>query len=183
MKRNIGEVFGLYPTPTTVIGTVVNGKVNWSCISHLGVVGMDCIMLSIHKNKHTNAGIKENKAATVNLINQDMVVKADYVGMVSGKNTDKSEVFEYEMGILNVPIPKDAPLTMECELVDIYEFEEYENFVLRVVHTHVEEYGLTEDGKIDYEKVKPLLFEMPTQSYLSLGTRVAGCWNVGNEFR
>ena len=183
MKRNLGATFGLYPTPVAVVGTVVNGKVNWASFSHVGVVGMDCIMLSIHKNKHTNAGIKENKVASVNLINQSMVVKADYVGLVSGNNTDKSEVFEYEMGALNIPILKDAPLTMECELVDTYEFEDYENFVLRVVHTHVEEYALTEDGTIDFVKVEPMLFEMPTQSYLSLGTRVAECWKTGNEFK
>lgn len=28
MKKNIGSVVGLYPTPSTIIGTVVEGKVN-----------------------------------------------------------------------------------------------------------------------------------------------------------
>jgi flavin reductase (DIM6/NTAB) family NADH-FMN oxidoreductase RutF len=183
MKRNIGSTVGLYPTPSTVVGTLVNGKVNWSNIAHIGIIGLDCILLSIHKQKYTNIGIKENMAASINLINEDMVVKADYVGMVSGKSTDKSEVFEYEMGVLNVPIIKDSPLAMECELVDIYDTGNYENFILKVVHTHVEEYALTDDGKINYEKVNPLLFEMPTQSYFSMGSRIAKCWNVGKEFK
>ena len=38
-KKNLGKVFALYPTPDTVIGTVVDGKVNWLNIAHLGVVG------------------------------------------------------------------------------------------------------------------------------------------------
>ena len=29
MKKNIGNVLALYPTPAVVVGTEVNGKVNW----------------------------------------------------------------------------------------------------------------------------------------------------------
>ena len=179
MKKDIGAVLGLYPTPTTIIGTTVNGKVNWSNIAHIGIVGLDCIMLSIHKSHHTCIGIRENKVLSVNLVTQEMLVKADYVGTVSGKSKDKSEVFEYQMGELKVPLIIDSPLVMECELMDIYDSPEEDNYILKVVHTHVEETMLTEDGKIDYEKIKPILFEMPTQSYFSLGSRVAKCWDVG----
>lgn len=182
MKKNIGSVVGLYPTPSTVIGTVVNGTANWANVAHIGIVGLDCIMLSINKVRYTNIGIKENKTVSVNIVSEDMVVAADYVGLVSGHKEDKSEVFAYHMGELNTPIIEQSPLVMECELVDIYDTENYDNFILKVVHTHLDEDKLDKNGKIDYKKVSPVLFEMPTKTYLRTGDEIAKCWNVGREY-
>ncbi len=183
MKKDIGSVIALYPTPTTVVGTVVEGKVNWMNIAHIGIIGLDSIMISSRKSHYTNQGIKENRTLSVNLVNEDMLVEADYVGIVSGKKVDKSNVFQYHMGELkNVPIIDKSPLSMECKVIDIYDTENYDNFILKVVHTHVEEEMLDENGKIDYEKLKPLLFEMPTRNYLKTGAVVGKCWNIGNSY-
>jgi len=184
MKKNIGSVVGLYPTPSTIVGTVIKGKVNWINIAHIGIIGLDCIMISSRKSHYTNQGIKENKTLSINLVNEDMLVEADYVGIVSGELIDKSQVFEYHMGELkNVPIIDKSPLSMECEVIDIYDTKDYDNFILKVIHTHVEEEALDENGKIDYEKVRPLLFEMPTRTYLRTGDEVAKCWNIGREYK
>ena len=37
-KKNLGSVLALYPKPMTVVGAVVNGKVNWL------VVGQECLL-------------------------------------------------------------------------------------------------------------------------------------------
>ena len=49
MKKNIGNVLALYPTPAVVVGTEVNGKVNWLLVAHVGIIGHDQIMLSLFK--------------------------------------------------------------------------------------------------------------------------------------
>lgn len=184
MKKNLGAVVALYPTPTTIVGTVVEGKVNWINIAHIGIIGLDCIMISSRKNHYSNQGIKENRTLSVNLVNEDMLIEADYVGIVSGKQVDKSKVFQFHMGELkNVPIIDKSPLSMECEVIDIYDTENYDNFILKVVHTHVEEEMLGEDGTIDFAKIRPLLFEMATRTYLRTGDTVAKCWNIGNEYK
>ena len=41
MKKNIGSVVGLYPTPSTMIGTVVEGNVNWCNVAHIGIIGLE----------------------------------------------------------------------------------------------------------------------------------------------
>ena len=58
MKKNIGNVLALYPTPAVVVGTEVNGKVNWLLVAHVGIIGHDRIMLSMHKAHYTNQGVK-----------------------------------------------------------------------------------------------------------------------------
>lgn len=183
-KRNLGQVFALYPTPDAVIGTVVEGKVNWNNIAHLGIVGMDKLMLSMHKGHYSCKGIRENKTASVNLVSKEMIVAADYVGMVSGHKTDKSKVFDYFEGELeNAPLIKDSPISMECELVDIYETDKEDNFILKPINTYVDDDILDENDKIDYEKAQPILFEMPGKSYLELGKKVGNCWEDGKKYR
>ena len=39
------------------------------------------------------------------------------------------------------------------------------------------------EGKIDVAKVRPLLFDMNTVKYWSLGTAVGGCWDVGKQMK
>jgi flavin reductase (DIM6/NTAB) family NADH-FMN oxidoreductase RutF len=70
MKKDIGSVIALYPTPTTVVGTVVEGKVNWMNIAHIGIIGLDSIMINSRKSHYTNQGIKENRTLSVNLVNE-----------------------------------------------------------------------------------------------------------------
>lgn len=48
----------LYPTPAVVVGTEVNEKVNWLLVAHVGIIGHDRIMLSMHKAHDTNQGVK-----------------------------------------------------------------------------------------------------------------------------
>lgn len=57
---------------------------------------------------------------------------------------------------------------MECEVIDIYDTEHYDNFIVKPVNTYVDEQYLNENDKIDYEKVNPILFEMPNKQYLNI---------------
>lgn len=181
MKKNVGSVLGLYPTPLVVVGAMVEGKPNWLLVGHLGIMGHDRIMVSLAKNHYTNAGIKEKGVLSVNIVDEAMLGKADYVGCVSGKQTDKSVVFEYETGEAGAPVIKESPLTMECTVVDIYNTDGFDNFILKIDNTYAEESILNEKGKIDYHVLKPVLFEMPTYEYLRTGDVIGNCMKIGKE--
>ena len=184
MKKNIGAIVGLYPTPVTVVGTEIDGKINWMNVSHVGIWGFDKMLLSMGKMHYTNRGLKENRTVSVNIVNEDILTEADYVGLVSGKNIDKSRVFEYFTGQLNgAPLIKKSPIAMECEVIEIYETETHDNFIVKPVNTYVNEELLSENKQIDYEKVKPVLFEMSSRQYLSLGSVIAKCWDIGKKYR
>ncbi len=182
--KNIGKINALYPTPVTIVGTKVEEKINWINIAHVGIIGINEIILSINKVHYSNSGIKKNKTLSINLVNEEMLVKADYVGIVSGKTTDKSAVFEYFNGELeNAPLIKNSPIAMECKVIDIYETETHDNFIVTPVNTYVQDEFLSEDGSIDYEKAKPILFEMPNKQYLTIEKSVGKCWGVGKEYK
>ncbi len=184
MIKNIGKVNALCPNPVTIVGTMANGKPTWINIAHISPIAVEEIIISMNKAHYTNQFIKENKTLSINVANESMIVETDYVGMKSGKTTDKSNVFEYFLGELkNAPLITKSPISMECELIDNYETEFHDNFIVRPVATYVHEEILNEDGKIDYEKAGPILFEMPNRKYLSTGKVIGDCWSEGNKYK
>ena len=180
-KKNLGNLLALYPKPMTVVGAEVEGKVNWLVVGHTGVIDHDRILVSMSKSHYTNQGIKQSKRLSVNLVSREMLPKADYVGSVSGAMVDKSEVFAYHTGEYGTPVIDASPLTMECEVVDIYETEGFDNFICAIVNTYAASDVLDSDSKLDYTKLIPVLFEFPTYSYLASGEIIGKCLNLDKQ--
>jgi flavin reductase (DIM6/NTAB) family NADH-FMN oxidoreductase RutF len=187
MHKDIGPVNALYPSLTTIVGAVVDGRPNFLAIAHVGILNHgqpQCLSFGIHKSHYTNQGIFKHKEFSVNIPSQDLMVETDYVGIVTGKNTDKSGVFELYKGELeHAPLIKGCPVAMECRLRSVLDFETHDVFVGEVVKTWADEAVLTDKGKPDPAKVRPLLFDMGTLSYYGLGERLGACWNVGKALK
>ena len=77
MKKNIGQTLALYPTPAVVVGTEVNGKVNWLLVAHIGIIGHDRILLSMHKAHYSNQGVKATGKVSVNMVDEAMLQRAE----------------------------------------------------------------------------------------------------------
>ena len=171
----------LYPKPMTVIGAEVEGKVNWLVVGHTGIIGHDRILVSMSKQHYTNQGIKKLKKFSINLVSREMLPKADYVGSVSGASVDKSDVFAYHTGENGTPVIDVSPLTMECNVVDTYKTDGFDNFICAVVNTYAAPDVLDSNGKLDYTRLKPVLFEFPTYSYLATGEVIGKCLNLDKQ--
>ncbi len=169
MKKSLGSVLALYPTPVAIIGVMNQDKPTWMLVGHVGIIGHDKILLSLHKIHYTNKFIRQNNRLSVNIVDENILPQADYVGINSGINVDKSDVFVYTLSENNTPLIDASPLTMDCLVVDNYETDNFDNFVCTIENTFVEESMLDEKNKVDYRRLKPVLFEMPTYSYLRTG--------------
>lgn len=181
MKKNIGNALALYPTPLVVVGAMVNGKPNWLLVGHLGIIGHDHVMVSLAAAHYTNQGIKENKKLSINIVDEALLAKADRSGCVSGSKEDKSDLFDYTVDDAGVPMITQAPVTMVCSVEDIYETKGFESFICTIDATYAEENVLTEQGKLDYRTLRPVLFEMPTYEYLRTGDVIGKCMSYGKE--
>lgn len=180
-KKNIGKLPALYPKPMTVIGAEVEGKVNWLVVGHTGIIGQDRILVNMSDKHYTDPGIKKSKKLSVNLVSRAMLPKADYVGSVSGASVDKSGVFGYHWGENGSPVIGASPLTMECNVVDVYHTDGFDNFICSVVNTYAAPGVLGKDGRLDYTRLKPVLSEFPTYSYLATGEVIGKCLNLDKE--
>ena len=183
MKKNIGKKLALYPTPATVVGTVgEDGKVNWMLVANIGIVSLSKILLSVHSSHHSVKAIDEQHKLSVNIIDETFLAAADYTGTVSGAKVDKSDIFPYHIGEAGMPVIEQSPLVMECEVVDTYEIDGFKNYICNILNTYVEEDMLDEKGKLDYTKLKPVLFEVPTYKYLRTGDIIGDCVKMGKAY-
>lgn len=80
------------------------------------------------------------KKFSINLIDESFVVQADYCGTVSGAKVDKSGVFEYHLGEAGTPVIEKSPLVMECEVIDTYQIDNFNNYICSISHTYVNDY-------------------------------------------
>lgn len=185
MQKDIGPVMGLYPTPVTVCGTVLeDGRVNWLTIAHVGVVEHGHLLVSIDAaHELSDAAIAANGAVSVSLVTRDMIEAADWCGIAKAAKADKSGAFAHRFDdVAGAPIIECAPLCMTCKVVDTLAVGNFHNYILEPVHTYVAEEYLTEKGKVDYAKMGPVLFEFSSGQYLACGEIVGQCWREGRDF-
>ncbi len=180
-KKNIGSLLALYPKPLTVVGAEVEGKVNWLVVGHTGIIGHDRILVSMSKSHYTNQGIRKSKKLSINLVSREMLPKADYVGSVNGAAVDKSGIFEYHWGGNGTPVIDASPVTMECDVAEIRETDDFDLFICSVANPYAAPEVLDDNGKLDYTPLKPVLFEFPTYSYLATGEVLGKCLNLDKQ--
>jgi flavin reductase (DIM6/NTAB) family NADH-FMN oxidoreductase RutF len=86
----------IYPMPVTLLGVNVNSIPNFMALGWVSRVNATPPMIGCGVGNHhcTNKGILENKTFSINIPSVGMMEKTDYCGLVSGKTTDKSGLFD-----------------------------------------------------------------------------------------
>jgi flavin reductase (DIM6/NTAB) family NADH-FMN oxidoreductase RutF len=186
MKQEMGPMLALYPMPVTLVGSMVNGRPNYCPVAHVGILNFgkpQYISVGMHRSHHTNQGIRENKEFSVNMPSAALIEATDHLGLVSGRNEDKSEVFKTVFGSLKAaPLIEECPVSMECHLHQTLELGSHEIFIGDIVLTHADPKVLT-DGAIDIRKLDPLLFDMGSKSYWKVGEPIGKAWNSGRQYQ
>ena len=184
-KIDIGKNGFVYPMPVALLGANIEDKANFMALGWATRVSMGppLLAVSVNKNHLTNKAIRKNKTFSVNFPSIDLIETTDYCGLVSGKRTDKSDLFEIYYGNLKtVPMIKECPLSLECELNDIYEMPTSDLFIGEIISTYTEEKYLT-DGKPDIKKINPAVLTMPDNNYWAVGENIGKAWNIGKNLK
>lgn len=184
-KIDIGRNGFVYPMPVALLGTKVNNKANFMALGWVMRASMNppLLTVSVNKNHLTNKAIRENKTFSVNFPSVDLMEKTDYCGLVSGKRTDKSDLFEIYYGNLETaPMIGKCPLSLECKLTDIYEMPTSDLFIGEIKSTYTEKQYLS-DGKPDIKKMNPAVLTMPDNNYWSVGKNIGKAWDIGKNLK
>ncbi len=176
----------LYPMPVVLVGAVVQKKPNFMPIAWASIVEHKPPMISISASQshYTNQGISANKTFSVNFISEELVKIADYCGIKSGKEIDKSQLFKIFFGDLETaPMIEDAPVNLECKVIHIVDLKKgHEIFIGEIVNAYAEEKYLT-NGIPDVKKVKPLVFSMNDNNYWKIGEFIGKAWSIGRDYK
>lgn len=176
-----------FPVPICIAGTMINGKANYATYGSFGLLSPrpeTYIYIGSQGSRYTNTGIKENGYFSVNIPSEKQMQKTDYVGLVSGHNTDKSTVFNSFFGSVDTaPMIKECPVNMLCKLVKTADLPNREIFFGEVLESYVNKEYMTE-GILDFKKINPLLFTMNgpgNASYWKLGEIVGAAYKEGKN--
>jgi flavin reductase (DIM6/NTAB) family NADH-FMN oxidoreductase RutF len=181
----------LYPFPVVIIGTLVNNKPNFMPLGWISLFEYEPVTIAISssKNHYTNQGIKNNLTFSVNTPSVNMVLPTDYCGLFSGKESDKSEVFDIFYGELKTaPMITDAPLNLECKVVKILDTKDFvkterghDIFIGEVINAYTEEQYLTNTIP-DIEKMKPFVLTLNDNNYWKVGEHIGRAWSIGKNY-
>ena len=179
-KLNKHEYEGnlLSPLPVILVGAQVNDKPNYL------VIGYSCpfdfgkyIFFSISKTRYTTIGIHENMTFSVNIPSDDLVEETNICGSKSGRDIDKSTLFDTFYGELKTaPMIRKCPINIECEVNEILDYERNEGIIGRVVKSYVSpQCTIEEEGevKLDWRKIHPIIWATGGDfNYYRLGERL-----------
>ncbi|TFH10404.1 MAG: flavin reductase family protein [Candidatus Thorarchaeota archaeon] len=172
-----------FPKPIILLGAIVDGKPNFMTIAWFNRMSRTPNIWGacMGKSKYTFKGIEEYQTFSVNFPGEDLVMKTDYCGIRSGKDVDKSKLFDIFYGELKTAqMIRECPVTAECTVREIIDIESHYLVLGEVKHLYSEKRFMT-DGVLDQEKLKLLLFTNPANQYWSLGDVVADAYSVGNQ--
>jgi len=80
------------------------------------------------------------------------------------------------------PMIEQCSICMECRLDRIVDFPTHDIFIGEIIQTYADKSILT-GGHVDISKLHPLLFDMSSKKYWSLGREIAKCWNIGKQLK
>ena len=187
MKKSLGAKTIIYPTPVLIIGTYDRReRPNLATVAWGGICCSNppCIAISLRKTRHSHSNIMQNKAFTVNILSEDMVKKADYYGIVSGKEKDKfakTDITPVKSGLVDAPFGKEFPFVMECRLFRSIELGAHTQFIGEILDVKVEESIFDQEGQLDIEKLRPFYYDPAAVSYYGTGQKLGKAFSIGKD--
>jgi flavin reductase (DIM6/NTAB) family NADH-FMN oxidoreductase RutF len=180
----------LLPSPVLIIGTYgSDGKPNIMAAAWGGVASSKppCINISLREATLTYHNIKHTEAFTVNIPSERYVKEADFAGIVSGREYDKfkeTHLTAEKSKLVNAPIVKEFPYTLECRLIKQVELGLHTMFIGEVVGMVADSEVLNANQLPEIEKVKPIVWgSFSSMAYYGIGNKVGAAFSVGNELK
>jgi flavin reductase (DIM6/NTAB) family NADH-FMN oxidoreductase RutF len=179
-KQKLGPQPLLYPLPVVLVGANVEGRPNFQVVSWCGIASFSpaTVTIGLSPERHTLKGLLEHKTFSVNVASTDMLSDVDYCGIHSGKDVDKSALFEVFYGILDTaPLIDRCPINLECKVVDSRSVGSHVLILGEIVETYVGNDCMS-DGRPDMDKIKPILFSIGSMAYHCVGPEIGVAYKV-----
>jgi flavin reductase (DIM6/NTAB) family NADH-FMN oxidoreductase RutF len=181
-KITLGAMPYMSVMPTLLVGANVKGRANYMTAAWATVACMapPMVCVAINKTRYTVKGIEENQTFSLNVPSAKDVVEADYCGIVSGANEDKSKVYKSFYGKLaTAPMAEECPVNIECKLFKAVDCGSHLLYIGEVVEIHADK-ACVVDGKPDTGKTDPIVYAQ--SAYWQVGKQAAKAFSIGKEY-
>jgi len=188
MKVSYGAKTMALPTPTWLVGTYdADGKPNLMTAAWGGICCSKppCLSVSLRAATYSHGSIMARRAFTVSIPSESLAAKADFCGLVSGRDTDKFATLGWtavKSELTDAPYVAECPLVIECKVVHVAELGLHTMFVGEILDVKVEEAAM-KDGKPDPTVIKPVIYAPEDRRYFGLGPSLGQGFSIGKEFK
>ncbi len=185
MKTSLGAKPILYPAPVLAIGTYdADGRANAMTAAWGGIACSQppCVSVSLRSATATHGNLMRRRAFTISLPSERDAARADYLGLVSGRDHDKFKalgITAIGSEMVDAPYIEEFPLVLECAVVGVHELGLHTQFIGEIKDVKVDEALLGENGRIVLEALRPIFFAMDSGTYYGIGGVIGRAYSIG----
>ncbi|UCC18527.1 MAG: flavin reductase family protein [Promethearchaeota archaeon] len=188
-KIKFGNVPLVYPVPIILAGAFFNNKPNFETLGDVGIMGIKppLVYISSGQDHYTNQGILEHGTFSINFPTTQLLTKTDYCGVVSGKDVDKSQLFNVFYGELETaPMIRECPVNLECKVIKEFSIQHRQIFIAEIVQAYVsEDYVIKNEeglGIADMVKLDPIIYALDN-NYYKIGESIGTGYQESQKFK
>jgi flavin reductase (DIM6/NTAB) family NADH-FMN oxidoreductase RutF len=163
----------LRPVPVVLVSCGHGERANIITIAWTGILCSNPpqVGIGVQPARHSHGLIQEAGEFVVNVPGEGLLDEMEYCGFVSGRDADKFAspgLTPVPGSAIATPLIAECPINLECKLAHTLPLGSHDLFVGEVVAVQLSEEVLDERGRVDNEKLKPILFT--GDAYWGLGT-------------
>ena len=135
------------------------------------------VMCCIGGDKPTKDNIRRSRILSANLVTEELLSAADYLGSVSGYNPDKMNI-SLDIGkgaVLDVPVLNNSPVVFELEATDFIE-KEGSTVILCKMRNVLEDESLSSDETVEEKLMRIAPIRTTCKHYFSYQGKDLGGW-------
>ncbi len=186
MRKNFGAKPWTYPQPVFIIASYdEGGRADAMNVAWGGISDDTQISLCLSAEHKTVKNIQARGAFTVSMADAAHVIACDYVGIVSGNDVpdklEKAGFHTTKSQFVDAPLIDELPMAVECRLIS-YDPETC-RMVGEIVNVCADESILDERGKIDPDRLQPIVFDPVNNAYRKLGEKAGYAFRDGLQLK
>lgn len=186
MRKNFGAKPWTYPQPVFIIASYdEEGRADAMNAAWGGISDDTQISLCLSAEHKTVKNIQSRGAFTVSMADAAHVIACDYVGIVSGNDVpdklEKAGFHTTKSQFVDAPLIDELPMAVECRLIS-YDPETC-RMVGEIVNVCADESILDERGKIDPDRLQPIVFDPVNNAYRKLGEKAGYAFRDGLQLK
>jgi flavin reductase (DIM6/NTAB) family NADH-FMN oxidoreductase RutF len=153
----------LRPVPVVLVSCGHGERANIITIAWTGILCSKPpqVGIGVRPDRHSHGLIQEMGEFVVNVPGEGLLEEVEYCGFVSGRDAAKFAtrgLTPTPGSAMRTPIIAECPINLECRLVHTLPLGSHDLFVGEVAAVQVSEEVLDERGRVDNDRLKPILF-------------------------
>lgn len=166
----------LYPLPAVLVSVSdEQGNDNLITVAWAGTVCTNppMVSISVRPERYSYRMIRETGEFVINLTTEKLAFATDYCGVKSGRDVDKFQELKLtkeKASHVGAPLVGEAPVNIECRVVETKEWGSHTVFTAEVVGVHVDTQYMDEKGRFDLARACPIVYSHG--EYYGLGSKL-----------